>query len=61
MLWEINIGSSVSGFPITYGVDGQQYVAVSTGSSGNSQAFSVLTPELRPSSGNTLFVFALPN
>ena len=61
VLWEINIGSMVSGFPISYAVDGQQYVAVSTGSSGNSQAFSVLTPELRPSSGNTLFVFALPN
>ena len=61
VLWEINVGSPVSGFPITYGVDGRQYVAVSTGPSGNAQAFAVLTPELRPSLGNTLFVFALPN
>ena len=60
VLWEINLGSSVSGFPISYAVDGRQYVAVSTGVSGNSQAFSVLTPELRPSLGNNLFVFALP-
>ena len=61
VLWEINLGSSVSGFPISYAVDGRQYVAVSTGVSGNSQAFSVLTPELRPSLGNNLFVFSLPD
>ena len=56
VLWEINLGSSVSGFPITYAVDGRQYVAVSTGT----PRFIDLTPELRPSSGNNLFVFALP-
>ena len=42
---------------ITYAVDGRQYVAVSPGT----QRFLDLTPELRPSSGNNLFVFALPN
>ncbi len=58
-LWEINLGSPVTGFPITYGVDGRQYVVASTGST--SAALSAgLTPELRPSSGNNLFVFALP-
>ena len=56
VLWEINLGSSVSGFPITYAVDGRQYVAVSTGT----PRFLDLTPELRPSTGNNLFVFALP-
>lgn len=61
VLWEINIGSPVSGFPITYAVDGRQYVAVSTGPSGNSQVFATLTPELRPSLGSNLFVFAMPN
>ena len=56
VLWEINLGSSISGFPITYAVDGRQHVAVSTGA----PRFVGLTPELRPSAGNTLFVFALP-
>ena len=56
ILWEINLGSPVSGFPITYAVDGRQYVAVSTGYG----RFLELTPELRPSTGNNLFVFALP-
>ena len=60
VLWEINLGSSVTGFPITYAVDGRQYVAVSTGSGGTASHFLGLTPELRPSSGNNLFVFALP-
>ena len=59
VLWEINIGSSVSGFPITYAVDGRQYVAASTGT-GSPMSFLALTPELRPSIGNNLFVFALP-
>ena len=56
VLWEVNLGSSVSGFPITYAVDGRQYVAVSTGT----PRFINLTPELSPSQGNNLFVFGLP-
>ncbi len=60
VLWEINLGSSVTGFPVTYAVDGQQYVAVSTGATITTAAFGMLTPELRPSAGNNLFVFALP-
>ncbi len=56
ILWEVNLGSPVSGFPVTYAVDGRQYVAVSTGFG----RFLELTPELRPSTGNNLFIFALP-
>ena len=59
-LWEINLGTSVTGFPITYAVDGRQYVVASTGSSLSSRDNMRLTPELRPSNGNNLFVFALP-
>ena len=61
VLWEINLGSPVSGFPISFAVDGRQYVAVGTGSGGTASHFMGLTPELRPSSGNNLFVFALPD
>ena len=56
VLWEINLGSSVSGYPITYAVDGRQYVAVNTGAGSIN-----LTPELRPSRGTDLFVFSLPS
>ena len=61
VLWEINLGSPVTGFPVTYAVDGRQYVAVSTGRSLNTSGLRRLTPDLRPSDGNTLFVFALQN
>ncbi len=60
VLWEINLGSPVSGFPISYAIDGRQYVAVSTGGAATTPSFLQLTPELRPSNGNNLFVFALP-
>ena len=60
VLWEINLGSSVTGFPITYAVDGRQYVAASTGTAGTTSAHMRLTPELRSSRGNNIFVFALP-
>ena len=56
VLWEINLGSSVSGYPITYSVNGKQYVAVNTGGGQPN-----LTPELRPSRGTNLYVFALPD
>jgi alcohol dehydrogenase (cytochrome c) len=55
ILWEINLGSPVVGYPITYAVNGRQYVAVNTGAGATN-----LTPELRPSRGSNLFVFALP-
>ena len=60
VLWEINLGSAITGFPITFALDGRQYVAVSTGATGTTNAQIRLTPELRPSAGNNLFVFTLP-
>ncbi len=61
VLWEIKLGSPVTGYPITCAVDGRQYLAVSTGTAANAGIFLRLTPELHPSTGNNLFVFALPD
>ena len=58
VLWEINLGSPVVGYPISYAVAGRQFVAVNTGV--GATVHLRLTPELRPSAGSTLFVFALP-
>jgi len=55
VLWEVNLGGIVSGYPVTYAVDGVQYIAVNTG--GGSMN---LTREIRPSRGSNVFVFALP-
>ena len=60
VLWEINLGSPVTGYPITFATGGKQYVAVSTGSAATTASFLSLTPELRPTFANNLFVFALP-
>ena len=60
VLWETNLGSQVTGFPMTYAVNGKQYVAVSTGKSLGTSMYLVLTPEIRPSESYNVFVFALP-
>ena len=60
VLWEVNLGSPISGYPVTFAVDGKQYVAISTGSSLTAMGANRLTFEPTPSLGNNLFVFALP-
>ena len=60
VLWEVNLGSPLTGYPITYAVGGRQYVVASTGSAANASSMMRLTPELRPSAGNNIFVFSLP-
>jgi len=54
VLWEVNLGSPVLGYPITYAVNGRQYVATSVGSGlGGGRGGG-------PPVANNLFVFALP-
>ncbi|HUE95264.1 MAG TPA: PQQ-binding-like beta-propeller repeat protein, partial [Longimicrobiaceae bacterium] len=62
VLWRTRLGSTVMGFPISYEVDGVQYVAVSTNQGGGSpwQFPSAHTPELlAPAGHNALYVFRL--
>jgi alcohol dehydrogenase (cytochrome c) len=63
VVWETRLATSVQGFPITFEVDGKQYVAVATGLGGGSPRGvpSTITPEIRvPNRGHALYVFALP-
>jgi len=60
ILWETSLGSPVSGFPISYEVDGEQYVAVPAGLALIVGAHLGATPEIRPSNTNSIFVFKLP-
>ena len=62
VLWETRLGTSVQGFPVSYGVDGAQYIAVSTGLGGGSprRVPSLLSPDIvHPDTGNALYVFSL--
>jgi len=62
VLWETILNGAVSGRPMTYSVGGRQYLVIAAG--GVTQGTGILeglTPELNtPRTGNTLFVFALP-
>ena len=63
VLWQTRLATSVQGFPITYAVNGRQYVAVTTGLGGGSPRLvpSTLAPEIRvPTTGQAIYVFALP-
>ncbi len=63
-LWKTRLGTTAQGFPTTFMVNGEQFVAVPTGYNGGS-------PEIRPASmfafernrplvGHAVYVFALP-
>jgi alcohol dehydrogenase (cytochrome c) len=64
VLWHTRLSTSAQGYPISYFVDGDQYIAIPTGTGGASWSTLVpndLVPELnRPDHGNALFVFRLP-
>lgn len=63
ILWATRLSTSVQGFPVTFSIDGKQYVAVTTGNGGGSPRAvpATIAPELRPpATGNALYVFALP-
>ena len=63
ILWETRLGTSVQGFPVTFSIDGRQYVAVTTGNGGGSPRLvpATIAPDIHsPATGNALYVFALP-
>jgi alcohol dehydrogenase (cytochrome c) len=63
-LWTTRLGTTAQGFPTTYSVDGEQFIAVPTGYNGGSPE---VRPDVllayernRPFSGHAVYVFALP-
>jgi alcohol dehydrogenase (cytochrome c) len=63
-LWSFNTGAKIAAPPVSFSVNGRQYIAISTG--GGSiveRSVSDLYPEAKghlPADASTLFVFALP-
>jgi alcohol dehydrogenase (cytochrome c) len=54
----------VQGFPVTFRIDGKQYLAVTTGNGGGSprNVPATIAPDIHsPATGNALYVFALPD
>ena len=63
VLWQMRLNNAVNSFPITYSVNGKQYIVVATGGgSGFLRSVSQLATEIKyPESGSVLWVFALPD
>jgi alcohol dehydrogenase (cytochrome c) len=62
-LWQTELGTTVQGYPVSFSVDGKQYIAVTTGLGGGSPENMpnvILTDVHRPDNGQALYVFALP-
>jgi alcohol dehydrogenase (cytochrome c) len=63
-LWKTRLGTTVQGFPISFSVDGKQYIAVTTALGGGSPELkpsTMLSEVHRPPNGYNLFVFGLPD
>ena len=63
-LWQTRLGTTVQGYPVSFSVDGKQYIAVTTGLGGGSpqnKPATLLREVKRPANGYNLFVFALPD
>ena len=62
VIWETRLGNTVQGYPVSFSLDGKQYIAVTTGLGGGSpqQKPTMLLNEVRrPATGNMLYVFAV--
>ena len=61
-LWRTRLATSAQGFPVSFAIDGEQYIAIPSGREGGSpwRIGSFLAPELQsPNNHNALYVFKL--
>jgi alcohol dehydrogenase (cytochrome c) len=62
-LWQVRLGTSAQGSPVTFSAGGKQYIAVTAGLGGGSprQVPRTIIPDVHhPQNGNALYVFELP-
>jgi len=64
IVWETRLGTSVQGHPVSFAVDGKQYIAVTAALGGTSPRTVpgvILTEIQYPRWGNAVYVFSLPD
>lgn len=64
IVWKTRLGNTVQGYPVSFSLDGKQYIAVTSGLGGGSpqQKPTMLLNEVhRASTGHVLYVFGLPD
>jgi alcohol dehydrogenase (cytochrome c) len=60
VLWKTRLGAGAHGYPISYAVNGRQYVAVTTGLGVFKLMTAEQSPEIyQPNGGNQIYVFEL--
>ncbi len=61
-LWQARLNDVSGSSPLTYSVDGRQYVAITVGPGVHASSFAALVPELKspPNRGAAVWVFSLP-
>jgi alcohol dehydrogenase (cytochrome c) len=60
-LWSLNVGTGINAPPMTYAVNGKQYIAIATGLTANQKGRVATTPELKGlgTGATMIFVFGL--
>jgi alcohol dehydrogenase (cytochrome c) len=64
ILWEARLGTSAQGFPVSFSINGRQYIGIMSGLGGGSprNVPAAIVPDIKiPQSGQALYVFALPD
>lgn len=61
VLWEANLGSAITGYPISFAVAGKQYIAVGTGTSVTTASHVRYLDGTPPGIEGRQYVFALPD
>ena len=64
ILWQTRLGTSAQGHPLSFAIDGKQYIAVTAALGGTSPRTipRLVSPEITyPRNGNALYVFSLGN
>ena len=60
VLWQTRLAAPTHGYPISYAVDGRQYIAVPTGMGVFRAMTAVMSPQIyQPANGQALYVFSL--
>ena len=60
VLWEANLGSAITGYPVTFAVNGRQYISVGTGTSVTTASQARYIEGTPPGTESRQYVFALP-
>ena len=60
LLWQFRLGTAALGYPVSYSIDGKQYIAVPSGVGPFPNIRRLLTPDVySPSNGDAMYVFEL--